>query len=91
MHVSEMMSIESWFTGLYKCEARKNRRKDDAIISVKTAEKAATCPVPTLKNGVTTPPRGELEVGDSVHFKCKKGYKITGRNISLSFTITHLL
>ena len=73
--------VKLYLTGLYKCVARKNRRTDDAVISVKTAEEAVTCTVPTLENGVTTPNKGQLEVGDSVQFKCKKGFRITGEHI----------
>ena len=82
--------VKHYFAGLYKCVAKKNRRTDDAVISVKTAEKAVTCTVPTLENGVTTPLKGQLEVGASVLFKCKKGFRITGEHISRTMYIVIL-
>ena len=48
------------------------------MITVKTAEAAKKCLVPDIENG-STDPVGEVEVGETVQYKCKKGNKLKGK------------
>ena len=57
--------------------ARKNFRSQEAVITVKTNEAAQTCTVVAPENGTATP-AGEANVGDTIAYKCEKGFKITG-------------
>ena len=63
---------------MYKCVARKNKRTQEAVITVKTAEAVTGCKVAPLENG-TTDPADEVHINGTVKYKCKKGFKLKGR------------
>ncbi|XP_063676879.1 SCO-spondin-like [Bolinopsis microptera] len=65
--------------GQYKCVARKRFRSQEAVITVKTKEAAQTCKVVAPENGIAIPAGPEVNVGDTVAYKCQKGFKIKGK------------